>query len=94
MKGLEAKPCVDILLETDTRHPQKLIETLTRDGWILMSRKQEEQGDILCFNKATRPLDLRRRYIICMYAILQHGESFISVSICVPMMRCVANMQP
>ena len=51
VKGLEAKPCVDILLETDTRHPQKLIETLTRDGWILMSRKQEEQGDILCFNK-------------------------------------------
>lgn len=51
VKGLEAKPCVDILLETDTRHPQKLIETLTQDGWILMSRKQEEQGDILCFNK-------------------------------------------
>ena len=42
VKGLEAKPCVDILLETDTRHPQKLIKTLTRDGWILMSRKQEE----------------------------------------------------
>ena len=42
---------MDILLETDTRHPQELIERLTQDGWILMSRKQEEQGDILCFNK-------------------------------------------
>ena len=61
VKGLEAKPCVDILLETDTRHPQKLIKTLTRDGWILMSRKQEEQGEILCFNKGYTALGFADR---------------------------------
>ena len=61
VKGLEAKPCVDILLETDTRHPQELIKRLTQDGWILMSRKQEEQGDILCFNKGYTALGFAQK---------------------------------
>ena len=61
VKGLEAKPCVDIMLETDTRHPQELIKRLTQDGWILMSRKQEEQGDILCFNKGYTALGFAQK---------------------------------
>lgn len=49
--GLEAKPCIDILLETDTRYPQALIQTLMENGWGLMSRRRDAQGEILCFHK-------------------------------------------
>lgn len=61
VKGLAAKPCVDILLELDTSHPQELIKTLESDGWVMMSRKQEKQGEILCFNKGYTPLGFAER---------------------------------
>ena len=76
-----------VMMEVDAKE-QQLQENLVQLGFQRIEYEQEHPAI------ATRPLDLRRRYIICMYAILQHGESFISVSICVPMMRCVANMQP
>lgn len=91
--GLEAKPCVDILLETDTRYPQALIQTLMENGWGLCPGEGMLRGRFSAFIRDILFWALQNRYSICMCAILMTGMSSISAIICLRMRMHAANMQ-